>query len=123
MSMKLFHRLHKVNLVTSTIIETIDDEDYDLTAVRVGQQQEKSFEAPNSSGSLSTKASSATNFDAVIIMILLLLLLLLPLCLLLLLLNNTLINMTIMVVARKSMGPGSQLSVDLERGIVLLTVF
>ena len=122
MSMKLFHRLHKVNLVTSTIIETIDDEDYDLTAVRVGQQQEKSFEAPNSSGSLSTKASSATNFDAVIIMILLLLLLL-PLFLLLLLLNNTLINMTIMVVARKSMGPGSQLSVDLERGIVLLTVF
>ena len=122
MSMKLFHRLHKVNLVTSTIIETIGDEDYDLTAVRVGQQQEKSFEAPNSSGSLSTKASSATNFDAVIIMILLLLLLL-PLFLLLLLLNNTLINMTIMVVARKSMGPGSQLSVDLERGIVLLTVF
>ena len=122
MSMKLFHRLHKVNLVTSTIIETIDGDDYDLTAVRVGQQQEKSFEAPNSSGSLSTKASSATNFDAVIIMILLLLLLL-PLFLLLLLLNNTLINMTIMVVARKSMGPGSQLSVDLERGIVLLTVF
>ena len=111
MSMKLFHRLHKVNLVTSTIIETIGDEDYDLTAVRVGQQQEKSFEAPNSSGSLSTKASSATNFDAVIIMILLLLL------------NNISINITIMVVARKSMGPGSQLSVDLERGIVLLTVF
>ena len=115
--MKLFHRLHKVNLVTSTIIKTIDGDDYDLTAVRVGQQQqEKSFEAPNSSGSLSTKASSATNFDAVIIMILLLLLLLL-------LLNNILINITIMVVARKSMGPGSQLSVDLERGIVLLTVF
>ena len=112
--MKLFHRLHKVNLVTSTIIETIDGDDYDLTAVRMGQQQqEKSFEAPNSSGSLSTKASSATNFDAVIIMILLLLLLL----------NNILINITIMVVARKSMGPGSQLSVDLERGIVLLTVF
>ena len=111
MSMKLFHRLHKVNLVTSTIIETIDGDDYDLTAVRVGQQQEKSFEAPNSSGSLSTKASSATNFDAVIIMILLLLL------------NNISINITIMVVARKSMGPGSQLSVDLERGIVLLTVF
>ena len=109
--MKLFHRLHKVNLVTSTIIETIDGDDYDLTAVRVGQQQEKSLEAPNSSGSLSTKASSATNFDAVIIMIL-------PL-----LLNNISINITIMVVARKSMGPGSQLSVDLERGIVLLTVF
>ena len=113
MSMKLFHRLHKVNLVTSTIIETIDGDDYDLIVVRVGQQQqEKSFEAPNSSGSLSTKASSATNFDAVIIMILLLLLL-----------NNMSINITIMVVARKSMGPGSQLSVDLERGIVLLTVF
>ena len=106
-----------------TIIDTIDGDDYDLIVVRVGQQQqEKSFEAPNSSGSLSTKASSATNFDAVIIMILLLLLLL-PLFLLLLLLNNTLINMTIMAVARKSMGPGSQLSVDLERGIVLLTVF
>ena len=75
MSMKLFHRLHKVNLVTSTIIETIDGDDYDLIVVRVGQQQqEKSFEAPNSSGSLLTKASSATNFDAVIIMILLLLL-------------------------------------------------
>ena len=112
MSMKLFHRLHKVNLVTSTIIDTIDGDDYDLIVVRVGQQQqEKSFEAPNSSGSLSTKASSATNFDAVIIMILLLLL------------NNISINITIMVVARKSMGPGSQLSVDLERGIVLLTVF
>ena len=110
--MKLFHRLHKVNLVTSTIIKTIDGDDYDLKAVRVGQQQqEKSFEAPNSSGSLSTKASSATNFDAVIIMVILLLL------------NNILINITIMVVARKSMGPGSQLSVDLERGIVLLTVF
>ena len=103
-----------MNLVNNTITETIDDDDYDLKAVRVGQQQqEKSFEAPNSSGSLSTKASSATNFDAVIIMILLLLLLL----------NNILINITIMVVARKSMGPGSQLSVDLERGIVLLTVF
>ena len=112
--MKLFHHLHKVILVTSTIIKTIDGDDYDLTAVRMGQQQqEKSFEAPNSSGSLSTKASSATNFDAVIIMILLL-----PF-----LLNNILINITIMVVARKSMGPGSQLSVDLERGIVLLTVF
>ena len=111
--MKLFHRLHKVNLVTSTIIETIDGDDYDLTVVRVGQQQqEKSFEAPNSSGSLSTKASSATNFDAVIIII--------PL---LLLLNNILFNITMIVVARKSMGPGSQLSVDLERGIVLLTVF
>ena len=78
--MKLFHRLHKVNLVTNSIIDTIDGDDYDLTVLRVGQQQEKSFEAPNSSGSLSTKASSATNFDAVIIMILLLLL------------NNILIN-------------------------------
>ena len=113
MSMKLFHRLHKVNLVTSTINETIDGDDYDLTVVRVGQQQqEKSFEAPDSSGSLSTKASSATNFDAVSIII--------PF---LLLLNNILFNITMIVVARKSMGPGSQLSVDLERGIVLLTVF
>ena len=95
-------------LVTSTIIETIDGDDY----VCVGQQQERSFEALNSSGSLSTKASSATNFDAVIIII--------PL---LLLLNNILFNITMIVVARKSMGPGSQLSVDFERGIVLLTVF